>query len=298
MDHAAEYSAFQALLQAKGYRPATVVHYTSYVRRYLRHLEDHHRRDDISPASARDFLLDLAGNVGASTTTYNIAFNAVRHFLADRTGVKHPDFGGLKPQRRRRSARRVLSPDSVVKILMAVEHVRHRTALTVMYGLGLRLGEVCALRLTDIEPGTGIIVIAQGKGGEGRRIPAPSSILALLRRHWRHWRPVNWIFTHDGKPDGKPVAKDSVQRAFRLALRATGIATEGSTHLLRHSFACHQVAAGCDLRSLQAALGHRNLNTTLTYLGDLDALQGQRPPVSDLLAPLADRLMSEEGATC
>jgi integrase/recombinase XerD len=69
----------------------------------------------------------------------------------------------------------------------------------------------------------------------------------------------------------------------------SGVPAEGSTHLLRHSFACHQIAAGCDLRSLQYALGHASLNTTVTYLGDLDALLGQRPAMVDLLDILPGR---------
>ena len=289
MDHAKHLAAYRAVLQAKGLSRATRDHYGSNVKRFLKWLGD--RRQDlrlVTEVDAREFLIYLANHTSWSSTTYNIAFNAIRHLLMECVGIEKPNLG-LKPQRRRRAPRRVLSPASVGKILGAVRQSRHRCVLTVMYGLGLRLAEACMLRLPDIEPGTGMIVIAHAKGGDARRLPVPASVMELLRAYWRAWKPTDWFFTRDGRPDSRPIARDSVQRAFRQAIADDGIAVEGSTHLLRHSFACHQIAAGCDLRSLQNALGHKSLNTTVTYLGDLDALQGRRPAMVDVLGALPGR---------
>jgi len=287
MDIMAEITAFTAVLQARGYRAATIRHYSGYTRRMLRWLASQPGADGRPPSEedVRAFLIDLASSNAYCSTTYNIAFNSVRHYLIDCCGIEYPRLG-LKPQRRRAAPRRVLSPQSVAAVLACVTGHRHRTALTLMYALGLRLGEVCKIRLCDLEPGTGMLVVACGKGGGGRRLPLPETCRNLLREYWRRWRPVDWFFTYDGRPDSKPINRDSVQRAFRLAVRDSGLAINGSTHLLRHSFACHQLAAGCDIRSLQVVLGHAHLNTTITYLGDLDALLGQRPAMVDLLPGL------------
>ena len=287
MDIMAEITAFSAVLQARGYREATIRHYRGYVRRMLRWLEQQPGAQGRRPneKDVQAFLIDLASSNSYASTTYNIAFNSVRHYLIDCCGMDHPRLG-LKPQRRRARPRRVLSPSSVASVLACVKGHRHRTALTLMYALGLRLGEVCKIRLCDLEPGTGMLVVACGKGGGGRRLPLPDTCRHLLRDYWRRWRPVDWFFTADGRPDSKPISRDAVQRAFRLAVQESGLPIQGSTHLLRHSFACHQLAAGCDIRSLQVVLGHAHLNTTITYLGDLDALLGSRPAMVDLLPGL------------
>lgn len=289
--HDAQYAQFRRLLQARGLASTTIAHYSGYVQRFLQWRTQEAGRGPAGAgpptcAEAHEFMLYLADRVTRSATTYNIAFNGVRHFMAMVTGQADPPIG-LRPQRRPAEPKRALSVSDVGRVLAAVGHERHRCTLTVMYALGLRLREATHLRVGDIERGTGMIHVTAGKGGRGRRVPAPGSLIALLRAHWLRWRPVDWFFTSTGRPEGRPVLGCSVQRAFIQAKRRCGICTPGSTHLLRHSFATHQMAAGCDVRSLQMALGHKDLNTTIRYLNDLDQLRGERPPVIDLLPGLA-----------
>ena len=273
---------FKRYLQALGRRERTVEQYTYYVRRMLRWLdgESNHAWD---VAGARAFLTHLAADVGFAAATYNIAFNAVRHWLHWRLGEEEVDLR-LKPQPKRAAPKRIHSREQVQAVLESVTAPRLRVVLTVMYSLGLRLCEVIALRVSDIEPDE-MILIRKGKGGKPRRIPLPEQTRELLRDYWRRWRPADLFFTQRGAIDGPALRTDTIQNALRTALRKHGLQQKGScTHVLRHCFAHHQVAAGCDLRSLQHCLGHASLNTTLQYLGDLDALRGHRPPVVDLLA--------------
>jgi len=133
MDHAKHFADYLAVLQAKGLSRATRDHYGSNVRRFLKWLDG--RRADIrlvTEADVREFLIYLANHTSWSSTTYNIAFNALRHLLMELVGIEKPNLG-LKPQRRRRAPRRVLSPASVAKILGAVRQTRHRTVLSAMY---------------------------------------------------------------------------------------------------------------------------------------------------------------------
>ena len=95
MDIMAEITAFTAVLQARGYRAATIKHYTGYVRRMLRWLAEQPGADGARPGeeAVRAFLIDLASNTTYSSTTYNIAFNAVRHYLIDCCGIERPQLG-------------------------------------------------------------------------------------------------------------------------------------------------------------------------------------------------------------
>jgi len=289
MKHEDELIAFKRDLQVQGLRPRTVEVYFYYGRRCVRWLlaEGY----GLDAVGVRAYLTHLASDVGYVASTFNIAFNAIRRWLAWHLGYDDFDLG-VKPQRRRAVARRILSRGEVQRVLGSVTTRRLRVALSVLYGLGLRLTELRCLQVQDIEP-DGMILIRDGKGGHPRRIALPVGVRDLLRNYWRRWRPTGLFFTANGIPDGKGLAGTTLQDALREALQAHGLRQKGTcTHVLRHSFAHHQVAAGCDLRSLQHCLGHKNLNTTLQYLGDLDALRGDRPPVVDLLGDVPAGLFS------
>ena len=277
---------FRRLLQAQGKARSTIIHYTGAADRFLKwrlNRVPESERGQITELQARDFLIDLANSNGMSSTTYNIAFNGIRHFLRMVLQKDLVDLGGLRPQRCQAPGRQVLSPESVIKILAQVPNQRYRVLLTVMYALGLRLQEACHLAVPHIERGTGMLLITHAKGGKNRRIKVSPSVLELLRKYYRQWKPKTLFFTKDGNPNSPMVCPQTIQAAFIEAKRMAGILTPGSTHLLRHSFAVHQLANGCDIRNLQVALGHANLNTTIIYLGDLDQITGDRPPVVDLI---------------
>jgi integrase/recombinase XerD len=288
MDHVSQITAYRAVLQALGYKPTTIKHYASAAQRFLKWLgKSVQDVRQITVIHARDFLIHFASTRSTSSSNYNVVFNGIIHFLTQCVGIDRPELGlGLKPQPRSHVARRIISQDTIVKILLGVSDSRHRTVLVTMYALGLRLNEACHIQVCDLESGTGMIVIAHTKNGDQRRLKVPPRLLVLLRRYWKTWHPKKWFFTTDGHPESGPIAGDSIQRAFRLAVIAAGIIIKGSTHLLRHSFACHQVVAGCDLRNLQIILGHKNINTTVIYLGDFDALQEKRKGIHDLLEDL------------
>ena len=163
----------------------------------------------------------------------------------------------------------VLSPDEVARLLAATTCIKHRTALAVAYGAGLRVAEVAALKVGDIDSQRMLIRVERGKGGRYRNAMLSSDLLVLLRAWWKEGRrqgamlPGGWLFP--GQNPVRPIATRQLARVVDDAARAAGIAKRVSPHTLRHSFATHLLEDGVDIRVIQVLLGHAKLDNTALY---------------------------------
>jgi integrase/recombinase XerD len=167
----------------------------------------------------------------------------------------------------------VLSPTEVQEFFQHVSTIRYRAALMTAYGAGLRVSEVAALRLADIDSQRMLIRVRQGKGMKDRYAMLSPRLLEVLRCWWRSRHPAgqhhpaspdDWLFPAWRK--GRHLNTASLQIACREAARAAGIAKRVSVHSLRHGFATHLLENGADTRVIQALLGHSRIDTTARYL--------------------------------
>ena len=163
----------------------------------------------------------------------------------------------------------VLSPDEVARLLAATTCIKHRAALAVAYGAGLRVAEVAALKVGDIDSERMLIRVERGKGGRYRNAMLSSDLLALLRSWWKEGRrqgamlPGGWLFP--GQNPVRPITTRQLARVVEDAARSAGIAKRVSPHTLRHSFATHLLEDGVDIRVIQVLLGHAKLDNTAFY---------------------------------
>lgn len=163
----------------------------------------------------------------------------------------------------------VLSPDEVARLLAATTCIKHRAAVAVAYGAGLRVAEVAALKVGDIDSERMLIRVERGKGGRYRNAMLSSDLLVLLRAWWKEGRrqgamlPGGWLFP--GQNPVRPITTRQLARVVDDAARAAGIAKRVSPHTLRHSFATHLLEDGVDIRVIQVLLGHAKLDSTALY---------------------------------
>ena len=180
---------------------------------------------------------------------------------------------------------RVLSRDEVSRLFAATPNPRARTLLMLTYATGLRVSEVCALQLADIEsaPDRMCIKVRQGKGAKDRYTMLSPQLLATLRDYWRQYRPRTWVFPN---PTGTgPIDIKVAQRIYGVARDRAGLGRNGGIHTLRHSFATHLLEAGVDIHTIQRLLGHGHVSTTMRYFHlAQNKLTGTTSPL-DLLAP-------------
>jgi integrase/recombinase XerD len=165
----------------------------------------------------------------------------------------------------------VLSASEVRRILSLVPALDHRVCLILIYSCGLRLGEGLRLQVRDIDAQRKFLHIRQGKGNRDRYVPLPQRTLELLREQWKSHRHSELIFPakgHGGQgapAATQPMCRTTLQRAFRLALLASGVKKAAHIHTLRHSYATHLLERGENLRQIQVNLGHKSPVVTVVY---------------------------------
>jgi integrase/recombinase XerD len=165
----------------------------------------------------------------------------------------------------------VLSAAEVRRILALVPALDHRVCLTTIYSGGLRLGEGLRLQVRDIDAQRMFLHIRSGKGNRDRYVPLSQRTLLLLREQWKTHRHATLLFPakgHGGQGAAtatEPMCRTTLQRAFRLALEASGIRKAAHIHTLRHSYATHLLEQGENLRQIQVNLGHTSPVVTAIY---------------------------------
>ena len=163
----------------------------------------------------------------------------------------------------------VLSLDEVARLLAATTCLKHRAALSVAYGAGLRVAEVASLKVGDIDSQRMLIRVERGKGGRDRNAMLSADLLALLRVWWKEGRrqgvmlPDGWLFP--GQDRNRPISTRQLSRVVEAAVEAAGLSKRVSPHTLRHSFATHLLEDGVDIRVIQVLLGHAKLENTAFY---------------------------------
>jgi site-specific recombinase XerD len=233
---------------------------------YLRHLETLTDFLGRSPETAtaedlRRFQLRQT-DTGVGVSTINSAVSALRFFFT--TTLDRPDLARrLTVVRQPRKLPEVLSPEEVALLLDAAPGPKYKAALSTAYGAGLRVSEVAALKVSDIDSDRMILCIEQGKGRKDRHAMLSERLLELLREWWRVARPRGWLFP--GQNPINPISTRQLNRAVHAAADAAGIAKRVSPHTLRHSFATHLMEQNIDIRVIQVLLGHAKLDTTALY---------------------------------
>jgi integrase/recombinase XerD len=245
----------------------------STIRSYLRIVEDFHqyagkRLNHLGPDDLRHYHAHLLEEQKLAVRTVVQHVAAVR-FLYCKT-LKRRDMKEDLPYPRnyRRQLPVILSPDEVARVIDAAGNLYHRAMLMTLYSCGLRRIEVCRLKVSDIDSQRMMLRITHGKGGVDRDVPLSPTLLETLREYWRWMRPKTYLFpgTENGWRTDKPITAKMVWAAVNLAAKRAGITKHVSPHLLRHSYATHQLEAGMDLKTLQVLLGHEDLATTSRYL--------------------------------
>jgi site-specific recombinase XerD len=245
--------------------PKTQAAYIRSVRQlaaYLRRSPDTATAEDL-----RNYQLYLVDH-GTSPISLNASITGLKFFF-DITLDREELMAKMQPVHVPRTLPVVLSREEAARLIAAVRNLKHQTALSVAYGGGLRVSEVVALKVGDVDSKRMTLRIEQGKGAKDRYVMLSPVLLERLRTWWRVARAQGkmldggWLFP--GLNPIEPISARQLNRAVHAAALAAGIGKRVSMHTLRHSFATHLLEQRVDIRVIQVLLGHKKLETTALY---------------------------------
>ncbi|MCX2983107.1 integron integrase [Halieaceae bacterium IMCC14734] len=290
-------------LRARHYSKRTEQGYLYWIRNYIRFHNNRHPQD-LNEADIVAYLEYLALTRKVAPSTQKTALNALMYLYRNVLGRADMKLGEFSRASKVQKLPVVLSRDEVRSLLNQLQGM-HRLCAELMYGSGLRLMEVCRLRIKDIDFDRLAILVRDGKGRKQRITTLAQSCVPLLQRQARQvelfwqedqgaerWEGVYLPFAlarkyprapfelawqyyfpsaqrsldqRSGKVRRHHMGEQSLQRAVKAAVRGANINKLATCHTLRHSFATHLLERGADIRTVQEQLGHSDIRTTEIY---------------------------------
>jgi integrase/recombinase XerD len=233
---------------------------------YIRHIKSFasflgRSPDTASADDLRRFQLHQRQN-GVQPSSMNSAVSALRFFFS--TTLDRPDMERhLTFVREPRKIPVILSPQEIGRLLEAAPGPKYKAAMGAAYSAGLRVSELVALKVADVDSKRMLLRIEQGKGRKDRLAMLSPRLLDLLRDWYCIARPALWLFP--GRDPMLPMTTRQLTRAVHIAARLAEIDKRVTPHTLRHSFATHLLEQNIDIRLIQVLLGHVKLETTALY---------------------------------
>jgi len=236
----------------------------------------HQKLLDADPEEVRRFLLYLnVKQYSKSTTARKLAtLRSFFKFCLRRGYVKNNPLASIRTPKQEKRLPKYLELDQILKLFEAPNDStllgsRDRSMLEVMFSTGVRVSELVALKVEDVDF-LGESIRIRGKGKKERISPVSPSALSALRNYLeiRKNDPRATLFDQEMlfiNKHGQSLSTRSVRRKMDKYLIEAGLDPSVSPHTLRHSFATHMLNNGADLRSVQELLGHQSISTTQTY---------------------------------
>jgi integrase/recombinase XerD len=229
-----------------------------------------------------DFLSDLAEGdpdaerppVAAATLQRKVAcLRSFHRHLRREDLISDDPTAHIRAPRQGRRLPKVLTREEIAKLLdqprgTTPSALRDRALLELMYACGLRASEAVDLEVADLDLENAILK-ARGKGSKERLVPVGSAAIRAVVAYLQRGRPGLVGLQHEKRlfvnHRGQGLTRQGLYKIVQRHARTAGLADKMSPHTLRHTFATHLLAGGCDLRAVQEMLGHADIATTQLY---------------------------------
>ncbi len=263
------YNPFKNALHLKRYSRKTIQIYCGCLRAVNNWCVSKKRRliDEATGNDLYEFFLFLTNTKNASTSSIRLHRFAISYYFNNML-KKDVDLSYVEGLRSSKHLPTVLSRDDIRLVLDAINNIKHRTMIALMYSSGLRLSELISLKVGDINLKDMSIHVKEGKGKKDRVTIFSEKIKDDVGRFMQGKDPGAYLFLSTGRDaNGKfhKLSGRTVQKVLESALKRAGINKKATPHDLRHSFATHLLENGISLRHIQQLLGHKNISTTTIY---------------------------------
>jgi integrase/recombinase XerD len=250
------------MIVTKGYSINTVNAYLRDIKQYFKIIKDN------NIDCYFEFL--TKNNFSISSQNRKIsALNSYYTYLMEFNYSNNNPFYNIDLAKREKKLPEYLSYDEVLRLLEACENnILDKTIIEILYGSGLRVSELCSLKISDIHFEESLIE-CMGKGSKQRYVPINEAALHSINDYMIHFRSK---LEHKESDDvlllnkkGNVLKREYVNMMLNRVSKTANIKKHVHPHMLRHTFSTHLLGNGANLRSIQAMLGHKNLSTTEIY---------------------------------
>lgn len=261
------FDSYREMISLRGLTDHTITGYSTYIKAYFEFLTDviHKSPEDVSWDEMRQFIQWVQSTRSLSDRTINAIISQLRFFTMY---VLHKPWDNTQLPMRRFDTYLPYVPttEEVQLFINTLPTLKQKTMVALMYSAGLRVGEVCNLKYSDIKRSSMRIHVAQAKNRSDRYAILSQKSLDMLTEYWYAYdKPREWLFP--AKQDTSRPCKTAIlanqvlQHRKKLALNP-----KLNCHSFRHAFGTHLYEAGTDLLTIKELLGHKSLNSTVIYV--------------------------------
>lgn len=218
--------------------------------------------DKLTTQRIKNYLQYCSIHLKLSESTIHSRMNALK-FYYEQVLHKEKFFFQIPRPKKKIILPKVISEEKLLQCFIEIPNLKHKVLLMAAYSMGLRVSEVVALKIANIDSKRMQLFIESAKGKKDRVVPLSKILLQILREYYTIYKPKIWLF--EGQFKGTHYSKRSAQELFNYYFKKWGLPKYTSFHSLRHSYATHLLEAGTDIKYIQALLGHNDIKTTLKY---------------------------------
>lgn len=261
------FNSYREMISLRGLADHTLKSYSTYIRAYLDYLQNIlcKHPEDVSWQELRDFIKWLQADRSISDRTVNAAISQLRFFTMyvlhkpwDDTQLPMRKFDTYLPF--------VPSHEDAVEFISSISNLKQKAMISLMYSSGLRVGEVCSLKYSDIERKNMRIHIRHSKNRSDRYAILSKNALDILTEYWFAFgKPTDWLFPSQRNKE-KPCPTYNIMRWMEQHETELGWEHRLTCHSFRHAFGTHLYENGTDLLTIKHLMGHKSLNSTLIYI--------------------------------
>lgn len=238
--------------------------------------------EEVTTDELREFLIMLKEKRKLANKTVNY-YNSIIRFMYEVTLDKVLNKKQIPMLKHKRKLCKVLTKEELSAFFNACDNPKYKMIFMLIYGSGLRIGEVANLRVEDIDSKKMRIFVREGKGNKERYTILPKVSLEMLREYYKRERPNHpegYLFLNR---EGNPLKIERMRVFFRRYRRKAKINDEFVVHSLRHSFATDLIERGATLIQVKELMGHSNIRSTMEYVHVANIELGLESPIDAFL---------------
>jgi site-specific recombinase XerD len=277
---------FVQKLQLKAYSSSTINTYRNEFMQLLKLLKKK-SVDELTPDDLKRYMVYAMEKEGIKENTAHSRLNALKFYFEQVLG-REKFFWEIPRPKKQQQLPKLLNETEIRKLFNALTNKKHKAMLFTAYSAGLRVSEIAALKIADIDSGRMQILIAQGKGKKDRYVNLSPVLLDILRTYISSYKPKPVYYLFESKETGQAYPVRTIQQIFSNAKNKAGLKKEVGIHSLRHSFATHLLDKGTDIKYIKDLLGHFSIKTTERYL------HVSKQQLVNIISPFDDLWASEK----